>query len=266
MKTLFFTSSGITITLDGVSNSTSGSWALKIEFVHANKVKPTGLDPKETVFSYFKGKPEDWKTGLSTFGLLIYKDLWPGIDLLYSGTVDQLKYEYVIRPGAEPGQIRMAYHGATDVSITESGSLSISNPVEAIENDRPFTYQMIEGVKNEIPLSFKLESHNDNDVTVCSFDISDYDPDLPLIIDPSMLVYCGYIGGDRDEGGCGITVDSAGCAYITEYTQSKETTFPVTVGPCLTFHPNNNSFPDAYVAKLNAEGSALVYCGYIGGR
>jgi hypothetical protein len=75
------------------------------------------------------------------------------------------------------------------------------------------------------------------------------------------LVYAGYIGGDREDIGMGIAVDSAGNAYVTGYTDSTETSFPVTVGPDLT----HNGFFDAFVAKVNPAGTALVYAGYIGG-
>jgi hypothetical protein len=76
------------------------------------------------------------------------------------------------------------------------------------------------------------------------------------------LVYCGYIGGAGGEQGVGIAVDTAGSAYVTGATGSDETTFPVTEGPDLTF---NFGGIDAFVAKVNADGTALVYCGYIGG-
>ncbi|MBI4590231.1 MAG: SBBP repeat-containing protein, partial [Candidatus Rokubacteria bacterium] len=75
------------------------------------------------------------------------------------------------------------------------------------------------------------------------------------------LVYAGYIGGSGDDFGRGIAVDSAGNAYITGDTLSSEATFPVTVGPDLT----HNGGSDAFVAKVNAAGTALVYAGYIGG-
>ena len=79
------------------------------------------------------------------------------------------------------------------------------------------------------------------------------------------LVYCGYIGGSGDDYGWGIAVDSSGNAYVTGQTYSDhftEATFPVTVGPDLTY---NGGGDDAFVAKVNAAGTALVYCGYIGG-
>ena len=76
------------------------------------------------------------------------------------------------------------------------------------------------------------------------------------------LVYCGYIGGSGDDQGYGIAVDGSGNAYVTGYTDSTEATFPVTGGPDLTY---NGGTSDAFVAKVNAAGTALVYCGYIGG-
>ena len=78
------------------------------------------------------------------------------------------------------------------------------------------------------------------------------------------LVYCGYIGGSGDDGGGGIAVDGSGNAYITGSTFSKETSFPVTVGPDITFNDIGRG-GDAFVAKVNPSGTGLVYCGYIGG-
>jgi len=76
------------------------------------------------------------------------------------------------------------------------------------------------------------------------------------------LTYCGYIGGSGQDSGNGIAVDGAGNAYVTGATYSSEALgFPVTVGPDLT----HNGGGDLFVAKVNVAGTALVYCGYIGG-
>jgi hypothetical protein len=79
--------------------------------------------------------------------------------------------------------------------------------------------------------------------------------------DGTGLVYAGYIGGAVGAEGVGIAVDAAGNAYVTGVTSSNQKTFPVTVGPDLTF----NGFHDAFVAKVRADGTGLVYAGYIGG-
>jgi FIMAH domain/Beta-propeller repeat len=87
-----------------------------------------------------------------------------------------------------------------------------------------------------------------------------------LVIDPEMLVYSGFIGGSSNEGGTGIAVDTAGSAYIIGSTQSPD--LPVAVGPDTSFNnggPLGRLDPDVFVAKVRADGTGLVYCGYIGG-
>ena len=81
------------------------------------------------------------------------------------------------------------------------------------------------------------------------------------MVDPVTLVYCGYIGGSVDDRGYAVAVDGDGSAYVTGVTLSAQASFPVTVGPDLTHNGGN----DVFVAKVNADGTALDYCGYIGG-
>src|SRR5439155_21670157 len=100
-----------------------------------------------------------------------------------------------------------------------------------------------------------------------SFHLGPYDASLPLVLDPAVLVYAGYIGGSSVDYGTGIAVDGAGNAYVTGDTISDQTTFPVTVGPDLSYNGSDGccNYGDAFVAKVNAAGTALVYVGYIGG-
>ena len=118
-KTLFFTTQGVTFSLWAKNNDITGkeeareSWSVKLDFVGANpKCKPKGKSKQKAIFSYFRGKKGDWKTAIPTFSKLVYSDLWQGIDLVYSGTVNQLKYEFIVKPKADPKQIRLAYRGA----------------------------------------------------------------------------------------------------------------------------------------------------------
>jgi hypothetical protein len=81
--------------------------------------------------------------------------------------------------------------------------------------------------------------------------------------DGSSLAYCGFIGGDGDDQGCGIAVDTSGNAYVTGNTTSTESTFPETGGPDLSYNAGTS---DAFVAKVSSDGSSLAYCGFIGGN
>jgi hypothetical protein len=75
------------------------------------------------------------------------------------------------------------------------------------------------------------------------------------------LLYAGYLGGASRDVGHGIAADGQGHAYVTGWTGSTESSFPVKVGPDLT----HNGSADAFIAKVNPSGSALVYAGFVGG-
>jgi len=258
-KTLFFTSEGVTFLLKGKDRG----WTVKLDFVGANPdVRPRGEDRQEAVFSYFKGKEADWKAGLPTFKKVVYRDLWPGIDLVYKGTVNQLKYEFVVHPGADPDPIALKYRGAARLSLTESGGLRVETPEGSFEDAAPFAYQEVDGKRVPVEMAFDLDRKSEGSGSF-GFRLGRFDRTRPLILDPAVLVYCGYIGGTGTDYGYGISVDASGNTYVTGMTQSNESSFPVKVGPDLTY--NGTTDCDAFVVKVNAAGTGLVYCGYIGG-
>jgi hypothetical protein len=233
-------------------------WVLKLEFVDADPaVRPVGTKPAEAVVSYFKGSPDQWKTGLPTYAEILYPDLWPGIDLVSSSAGGRPKQTFVVRPGADPGRIRLAWHGAEQIGINAAGELEVSTPLGALREDKPYAYQELDGGRVEIPAAFRLEGGN-----AYSFQLGRFDPAKPLVVDPVLLVYAGFIGGSGDDGGNGIAVDQAGHAYVTGDTSSDHTSFPVTVGPDTSY---NGGFHDAFVAKVKADGSGLLWAGYLGG-
>ena len=98
-------------------------WVVKLDFVNANpNVRPVGQEPTAAVISYFKGPREEWTTGLPTYASLIYRDLWPGIDLVYTGAGSRLKYTFLVQPGADPNQIKLAYRGASGFGSMRQGN------------------------------------------------------------------------------------------------------------------------------------------------
>ena len=236
-------------------------WVVKLDFVDANpNARPVGQEPTAAVISYFKGPREEWTTGLPTYASLVYHDLWPGIDLVYTGTASLLKYTFLVQPGADPSQIKLAYRGASGVRINAAGQLEVSTPVEDFQEDKPYAYQEVEGQRREVEAAYIMEAEGSDGVQF-GFQVGAYDPHKVLVIDPVILLYAGYIGGSGSDFGNGIAVNSTGNAYVIGNTDSTEATFPVTVGSDLTFNGNN----DVFVAKVNASGTALIYAGYIGG-
>jgi len=55
-----------------------------------------------------------------------YRDLWPGIDLAFSGTQGHLKYTFLVKPGADPGEIRMRWSGESAMHVNGRGQLVVS--------------------------------------------------------------------------------------------------------------------------------------------
>lgn len=235
---------------------------VKIDFVGAKHVKPMGQQQTEALFSYFRGKPDQWKTGLKTYSSIIYNDLWPGIDLIFSGTVDQLKYTFVLDPRTDPKKIQLAYDGA-NVSINQVAAMEVSTPAGGFLDGQPFAYQTISGKNVEVRSKYKLEADKESGRFTAGFELGAYDKTLPLWIDPTILIYSGYIGGSGQDEGSAIAVDQSGSAYIVGFTDSSETSFPVTSGPDTSY---NGGERDAFVAKVNSDGTALSYAGYIGGN
>ena len=279
-RTIYFTPKGMTLALHKETTavkpgrkelltgpkerkpSPTESWVVKMDFIGARKdVVPEGLEKSGAVFSYFKGSREDWHTGLPGYRRIIYRDLWPGVDLVYKGDVGRLKYEFIVGPGAAPSLIQLGIRGVKGVAVDKEGRLVIDTPLEKIIDEWPIVFQEGgAGGKNFVAAGYAVDTTEAGDAVV-SFILGDYDRALPLVIDPATLVYCGYIGGSQEDYGNGIAVDGSGCAYITGLTWSSEATFPVGVGPDLAF----NGPIDAFVAKVNASGTGLEYCGYIGG-
>jgi hypothetical protein len=256
-KSLFFTDRGVTISL----HDEARRWALKLDFVGAAaRTCPVGRDRQPAVFSYFRGKASEWTTGAPTYAEIAYHGLWPGIDLVYRGTVGRLKYAFHVGPGADPSRIRLRYRGASAVRVTDAGTLRVETPAGSLEDAVPVAWQEIDGRRIPVTISYAVGPRGE-----FGFEVGAFDPTRPLVLDPVVLVYCGYIGGGDGDTGNGIALDAAGNVYVTGTVRSDAGSFPVRVGPDLTFRGSKIRPTDAFVAKVNAAGTALLYCGYLGG-
>jgi hypothetical protein len=140
-------------------------------------VRPIGVERTEAIVSYFIGSEEDWKARVPTYAGVVYKDLWPGIDLEYSGTSGRLKYTLTVAPGADPTQVRLAYRGASGVRVSEQGRLEIETPAGGFAEDVPYVYQ-VDGRQVEVASAYQVEGET------FGFRLGDYDRNSPLALDP----------------------------------------------------------------------------------
>jgi hypothetical protein len=260
---VYLTREGVVFALARAGGSGDG-WAVRLDFENANPdVRIAGRERTDAVVSYFKGRPAEWKTGLATYGAVVYEDLWPGIDLVYGSEAGRLKYTFHVEPGADPGLIRLAYRGASAVRLTEAGRLSVVTPAGDFEEEAPLSWQEDASGRRPVSSAFEPDVVSGGGDYRFGFRLGAYDKAQPLVIDPVVLSYCGFIGGtgggNGDEG-FAITVDSAGAAYVVGSTTSAD--FPVSGG---AFDTTQAGLRDAFVAKVNAGGTGLVYATFIGG-
>ncbi|WP_217697922.1 Ig-like domain-containing protein, partial [Sinomonas mesophila] len=196
-------------------------------------------------------------TNLPTYKQVVYRGLWPGIDMIFAGRDGTLKYEFHVAPGADPSDIRLSYAGADGLALGQGGELLISTPLGTLSDSTPRSYQPIGGREVAVQSRFALEQGTQTEAY--GFALAGFDTHHPLVIDPA-LDYSTFLGGAMDDRGFSIAVDSAGNAYVTGTTTS--TDFPTTTG---AFDTAANGGADAFVTKLDATGTSLVYSTYLGG-
>src|SRR6266853_243586 len=232
------------------------SVALRMSLVGAaRKPQVTGLDELPGKANYFIGKDRSkWRTNAPTYAKVQYRNVYPGIDLVYYGNQRQLEYDFVVAPGADPKTIALRLQGARKLEIDAEGNLVLRTAGGDICQHKPIIYQEIDGVRQAIDGSYVRKGANR-----VGFQVAAYDTTRPLIIDP-VLSYSTYLGGSGGEKGLAIAVDTNGNAYVTGSTFSAN--FPTTAG---SFQPTYGGVTDAFVTKLDPTGSALIYSTYLGG-
>ncbi|MEW5977316.1 MAG: SBBP repeat-containing protein [Acidobacteriota bacterium] len=233
-----------------------GPSALRMQLVEANaQAEIEGLERLSGVSNYFIGNdPGKWRTKVPHYAKVRYRDVYPGIDLVYYGNERNLEYDFVLRPGADPNLIRLAFEGAERISLEENGDLLMRIGSRLIRQRRPRIYQELSEVDHtlvptarQIPGGFQVTEGGE-----IRFKVSNYDRASGLVIDP-VLEYSTYLGGEGAEGGNGIAVDSLGHAFVVGTTvpaDSLESGSP----------PSN-----AFITKINSKGDQTQYVTYLGG-
>jgi len=265
------------------SPSPSSYSAVRMRFKGTDsQAEMVGLEPLPGIVNYFIGDdPAKWRTNIPTYQKVEYKNLYAGIDLVYYGNQGHLEYDLVVAPGADPTQIRLAFDGAEQIAVDDQGDLVLTLSQSSAETAapilrlyKPVVYQRDEqGQKHLLASSYVVRSSETatthakhafwtaGENSHVTFQVASYDASKPLIIDP-VLSWATYRGGNLEDFGGGIAVDQAGQAYVTGTTLSSN--FPGTAGSSLqsTFGGGPS---DAFVIKLNALGTAIIYSIYLGG-
>lgn len=213
------------------------------------------LEPAGHAVSYFRGGEESgWRTSIPTSHSVLYRGLYPAVDLKIYGVEGRVEYDYVVKPGGKVADIRFAYSEAVTTSVDEAGDLVIETAFGELRHARPRCYQRRGGDKVEVAGRFRTLAEN-----TFGFEVGAYDPDVELVIDPT-VVYSTYLGGaDYRDTLCSIAVDAQGSAYVTGWSAS--TNYPVKKA----VQSKMKGWWDIVVSKVKPLGRELVYSTYLGG-
>ena len=199
--------------------------ALALRFLGSNRnVAIRGERPGPGRVNYLLGNdPAKWHTGLRTYERVVYRNLWPGVDMVFAGQNGTLKYEFLVRPGARVRDIRLAYRGAKRLSLDRQGNLRIRTSLGVLTDARPAelpTRRRQAGARREAASrstgAVRAMASRSAGATTAAIRSSSTRASL----------YSTYLGGSGDDHGNGIAVDGAGNAYVTGQTARRTSRRP----------------------------------------
>jgi len=225
----------------------------------ARDLKIAASKPLPGKTNYFRGNdPSRWVRNVPTFARVNYGGVYPGVDLVFYGKQGKLEYDFTVRAGADPAQIRLGLSGVDNVSLEPDGSLSLNAASREVRWNKPTIYQEVDGHRRPVTGAFQLLAQNR-----VGFMVGPYDHSRDLVIDP-VLAYATFFGGAGDEINPQVAVDPNANIYLSG-TTSSAIMFPTEVcgNPaqplCLS------GATDVFVSKLDSVGTSVIYTTYLNG-
>ena len=251
---------------------------MRLTFVGTRSdVRVEGQDELQGKANYLIGSdPRAWRTNIPTYARVRYRDVYPGIDVMFHGDQRQLQYDLIVAPGRDPRTIALRVDGVDRLAIDPTGDLLLhvgGGSGGIVRMQKPIIYQHAQGDQNDQAYRHaQADAHQREQADATgrprrivdghyvltgthqvAFAVGPYDETRPLVIDP-VLVYSSYLGGTGSDQGSGIAVDAAGSAYLIGTAGAD---FPVS-------NPLGGN-GDAFVVKLNPQGTGFVYATALGG-
>lgn len=249
---LFITDDGFTVALAPLTADAPAA-ALRLRTARP-AAEVTGEAPQRGRSHYLRGSDANTHVrDVPHFGRVRLHQVAPGIDLVLHGDHASLEYDWWVAPGADPSAATLLVEGADQLTLTPEGSLIAVTAAGELRLDPPLAWQ--EGPAGHLPVAcaFTLAGARIGVTT------ADYDRARPLLIDPK-LHYSTYLGGSGWEVAYDLAVDAQGYAYVCGSTNSID--FPLAGG---AFQPTLLGSQDSFVAKIELDGSVLMWSSYLGG-
>lgn len=239
--------------LDGEAILRAGADPVLLRLPGARPVSGEGLDPLPGVSSYFTGRDaSQWHAGIPQYRRIRYRNVYPGVDLVYYGADGRMEFDFVLSPGADPSRVRLHYDGVRSLSI-DHGDLLVSAPSGSIRQKPPSVYQEDASGRRRIAASYSLDRNGD-----VRFTVDRYRNDLPLVIDP-VLEYGTYFGGSAYETATALQSDAAGNVYIAGNIATPDSD----ANPFVSTRSGGSR--QAVLIKFAPSSNTIVYVVHLGG-
>jgi hypothetical protein len=233
---------------------------IRMTWTGARDVQPEPFGKNRPYYNYFLGNdPSRHASRVPSYSGALYPGIYEGIDLKLYTSGANLKYDFVVAPGADPSCIQGTYSGLDRVVFDGSGGLVIRTVAGEIIESRPYAYQVINGQRVAVACQYVLRD------TAMSFTFPEgYDSCEPLVIDP-LLIFSTYSGSTADNWGSTATPGEHGTLYSAGVTNpaGSSGTFPVRPG---AFQTTYGGWYDVGLLKYDSTGQQLIYASYLGGQ
>lgn len=240
------------------------SHAYRVHFVGGNENSVIMPDKQvQTNTSYFIGNdPSKWAANVPVYQAVVYKDVYPNIDVRYYSEYGRLKYDIIVHPGGDVSKIAMQYEGADKLSVKKN-ELIIKTSVGELKELYPYTYQfdMTNG-KKEVNCYYELINGN-----TIKFRVDNYSKTSTLVIDPT-LVFCSFTGSAANQYGYTATPGPDGSLFSGGIVFGAG--FPTTTGAYQTGYGGGDDVSDLGgidmgIFKFTPNGRR-AYATYLGGN
>ena len=230
---------------------------LTMDFHNSNPIVSSSKEKSSSVFNFYYGKEKNWKENVPSFNQVLLHEIYNGIDamLLFDGS--QPRYDFIVKPGANPKDIKFTFGGEVLATYDKDHEVQINTILGSLVNSKLLAYQIIDGKKITVPCFFDA-TLTSNGVEM-SFDVGQYDNTKSLIIDP--VVYFSFLGTAGAEEIKSMKVASDKSIVIAGWTTSG--TFPTSTGSYQEI--SNAGETEAFITRLNPTMGTVLYSTYIGG-
>src|SRR6266850_5176533 len=157
--------------------------------------------------NYYGGSRENWFTDIRNSRRVLYRNVYPKIDVAFRSEGSVMEFDFVAAPGADIAPIGLDFSGQKSLKITDSANLLIQTESGDLQLHTPHIYQDHDGRHSAVEGRFVKRGGR------IGIEVGDYDKSTPLVIDPKMT-YSTYAGGSGFEDATDIAVDDAGNIYV----------------------------------------------------